>query len=82
MPKKILQRASTIAATTAALTVLGGGVAFAAPNTDSVYDDVSYRDAYEQTIEGGAAVGYGLASMVVGGYTGLVTTADGLLDLG
>ncbi|WP_245992840.1 hypothetical protein [Prauserella muralis] len=64
-------------AATAALLMVGG-TAFAAPaETPAPVPDtegITFSDAYYQFIDGGAAAGYGAASLVAGAYTGIART--------
>ncbi|MEU6645790.1 hypothetical protein ABZ863_25010 [Saccharomonospora sp. NPDC046836] len=64
-------------ATTAALLMVGG-TAFAAPAASeapvSAVDGITFSDAYYTFIEGGAALGYGAASLVAGAYAGIART--------
>ncbi|WP_307831948.1 hypothetical protein [Prauserella cavernicola] len=70
------------AATAAILMV--GGTAFASPVESaapaSSDDVITFSDAYYQFIDGGAALGYGAASLVAGAYAGIATTPALILN--
>ncbi|MFF5992416.1 hypothetical protein [Prauserella flavalba] len=73
----MLKKAGFVTAATAALLMVGG-TAFAAPAETSApksaTEDITFDDAYYQFIDGGAALGYGAASLVAGAYTGIART--------
>lgn len=73
----MLKKAGILTATTAGLLMIGG-TAVAAPQADEppvpVSDGITYSEAYYQFIDGGAALGYGAASLVAGAYTGIART--------
>lgn len=80
----MLKKAGFVAATAAGLTMLGG-TAFAADSepepAPAPYGDViSFDDAYHTFITGGGAAGYGVASLVAGAYTGVITSMDPFLN--
>ncbi|GAB3488899.1 hypothetical protein [Amycolatopsis cihanbeyliensis] len=82
----MLKKAGIVTATTAAL-MLAGGTAFAAPAPAQTPDVgthqdefITFSDAYHQFIEGGAALGYGAASLVAGAYTGIARTPHLILN--
>lgn len=78
----MLKKAGFVAAAAAGLMMIGG-TAFAstaeaaAPQAQSQVqnaDDPTFGDAYENFNEGGAAAGYGAASLVSSAYTGIALT--------
>lgn len=80
----MLKKAGFVAATAAGLTMLGG-TAFAADggSADTAPSDdgkVTYSQAYHDFQAGGAAAGYGAASMVAGAYTGVALTPANVMD--
>ncbi|HEY0639660.1 MAG TPA: hypothetical protein VGD67_18590 [Pseudonocardiaceae bacterium] len=87
-----LRRTTAVIAATAGL-VLAGSPAFAAPGADAVAapaervevvslddDGFSFEDAVELFVSGGAAVGYGVAALIAGAYSGIATTPELVLD--
>lgn len=84
-----LKKAVVVAVAAAGL-VLSGTPAFAAPSANDVQvptvalagadrdddegDALTFADAFYTFIEGGGAVGYGLAALVAGAYTGIALT--------
>lgn len=79
-----VKKAVAVAAIAAGMSLVGTAAnAAPAPGVDQVTghgSSVSFGDAYHQFIKGGAAAGYGAASLVAGAYTGIAQTPQNVMD--